>query len=89
MKEKIISLKNKTIYKLIGLLGLFMPLSYIVFGYETGPSVLVGICVAYILVMLVFLVIRSRGKKAMDVPSLVGIAIPLVIIALILMDFFP
>lgn len=57
-----------------------MPLSYSIFGDETGPLVLAGICVVYILVMLVLLVIRSKDKKAIDIPSLYGIGLSLLLL---------
>ncbi len=86
MIEKIKSLENKTIYQIIGLLGIFIPLSFIIFGNEVGRNVLMWICGMYILVMFAVFILRTKEKKNTDIPSLIGILIPGLLFSLILID---
>lgn len=89
MKEKIILLKNKTIYQITGSLGVVIPLIYITFGYEKSSSILFWVCILYFIVMLLFFIIRSMNKKSMDKPGLVGVLVPAFIIFLSIFDIIP
>ena len=89
MKEKIILLKNNTIYQITGSLGVVIPLIYITFGNEKSSSILFWVCILYFIVMLLFFIIRSMNKKSMDKPGLVGVLVPAFIIFLSIFDIIP